>query len=76
MLRFITHLKKQRAYHRNFAAALELVDKGKKVEAFIQLKSMLADHPADPYLRNQILFLGKELHQPVDLPKMLPSNQH
>ena len=70
MLRIIHHLRKQRAYHKDFAKALQLVDDGKKSEAFHKFESMLADHPADPYLRNQIVLLARDLHLKINLPQM------
>jgi hypothetical protein len=73
MLRIIHYVRKQRAYYKDFAKALQLVDNGRKSEAFHKFESMLAEHPADPYLRNQILFLGRELHLNVHLPTMSPS---
>ena len=70
MLRIIHHIRKQRAYYNDFAKALRLVDDGKKSEAFHKFESMLVEHPADPYLRNQIVLLARDLHLDINLPQM------
>ncbi len=75
MFRFFRHIKTEMSYSRAFREALNLSKQGNKKEAFGQLNLLLKEHPADPYLRHQLLMLGEELEQPVELPEILISQK-
>lgn len=59
---------KQYRLHQAFQHGLDLVKSGKKEEAFNEFNSLLTQEPDNPYIRRQILVLGKQLNKKVNLP--------
>lgn len=59
---------KQYRLNKAFQQAGLLLERGKEEEAFNAFTSLLSEEPFNPYLRNQILMLGKQLNEEVILP--------
>lgn len=76
MMYIFKNLIKQHRLHLAFKHGLELIKEGKKEEAFNEFNSLLKQEPYNPYIRNQLIILGEQLHKKVDLPTWEPPEKH
>ena len=76
MLYIFKNFIKQYRLHLAFKHGVELIKKGRKEEAFHELNSLLQQEPYNPYIRNQLIILGEQLHKEVDLPIWEPSERN
>ncbi len=70
MFTLFRNFAKQYRFHQSFQRGFELIKRGKKEEAFNEFNLLLTQEPYNPYLRHQLLKLGKELHKEVKLPNL------
>ncbi len=76
MINVFKNVTKQIRFTQAFNHAADLVREGKKEEAFNAFGKLLIDRPSNPYLRHNLLVLGRELNKDVHLPNDLLNEQH